>query len=188
MALLRLGEEVISSMDDNVRQAELAKQIFQPVLEEFLTCADWGFATLVTTLAPLAGTPIEEYKYAFQLPTNCLRPLSINKTYDWSKSDYFIVQNNQILTDDSTVILKYIAAIDTGIIPPSACAALACLLASRLATSIVGNPELGQTLLNEYEKVLLPRSRYQDNQASKNRRNERPYSQWRDSRIYSTSG
>ena len=75
-ALVKLGEKPITSMDDQVKAAELAKLRYDSIRQSALTLHTWHFAKDRLALTPLSSTPVFGFAYQFERPSQCLRILS----------------------------------------------------------------------------------------------------------------
>lgn len=105
-ALGQLGKADITNLDDTADPVAVkAKRYFLSVLRSMLADHDWNFARARRTLAQNAVAPISEYTYAYALPDDCLFVRQMNGT-DHPSSQWKI-EGRDLLTNDSTVIIKY---------------------------------------------------------------------------------
>lgn len=147
MALTKLGEELITNLDDNVKQAQYIKAIFSIKMNELLTKYDWHFNRKITTLAYTTNTP-DDYLYEYTLPNDFLKVISINGSYN----EDFKIRGNYLYSDSDEIELEYLASLtDYTFLPSMIAEAFACLLASELAITLTGNKENKQLYLQEYE-------------------------------------
>lgn len=78
-ALLKLGEVVITSLDDDdTKAARTLAAIFDMRRDALIRKFNWSFAMKRTTLSALASGPSWGYTYAYQMPADCLRVVQIN--------------------------------------------------------------------------------------------------------------
>ncbi len=135
-ALTELKDLLITSIDDDIPQARYLKAVWDTVRDRLLERYPWNFAMKRATLSRLATEPDFEYDYMYALPTDCI---SVWNVYD-SDSNY-VIESSNLLIDDDTVELKYIARItDVSKYPPAFARCLALALADRVAL------QLGKTL------------------------------------------
>ena len=147
MALAKLGEELITNLDDNVKQAQYAKALFTTKMNELLTKYDWHFNRKITTLVYTTNTP-DDYLYEYTLPNDFLKVISING----SVNEEFKIRGNYLYSDSDEIELEYLATLtDYTFLPPMVGEAFACLLASELAIVLTGSKENKQLYLQEYE-------------------------------------
>ena len=78
LALARLGEaRVYDLTEDQFVAVQCARQ-FPLAAEEVLRSHRWNFASARVALSRLAEAPAFGFKYAYALPTDCLRVLEVN--------------------------------------------------------------------------------------------------------------
>ena len=69
-SLIRLGAKPIDSFADGTDKAQACKLIYTSVLEAELSIYPWRFAMKKVQLARHTDTPTNEWKYAYQLPSD----------------------------------------------------------------------------------------------------------------------
>ena len=69
-ALVRLAAKTISSLSDSTDRAIACNQAYTSILENELALTPWRFAMKKAQLAQLVDTPVNEWKYAYQLPSD----------------------------------------------------------------------------------------------------------------------
>ncbi len=72
-ALIMLGADVISSLDESNKRATLCNTMYDPTRMAVLRYHNWGFARARRDLAMLSEAPPFGFAYYFQLPSDCLR-------------------------------------------------------------------------------------------------------------------
>ena len=150
LALMKVGDESIMSLQEDSKAARACKLIYEPTRDRLLAAHPWNFALKRTSLARLSEKPPFEYEYQFQLPTDCLR---VWKLYD-STSDY-VVEGGKLLIDDTQVKIKYIARItDPNLFSPAFVSALATALAVELSVRLTDSKVLKQTLMLELKEMI----------------------------------
>ena len=114
-ALARLGEPAISSFEEDSDTAEKVNQLYEPTILQLLGSHDWSFATRRKVLAEdAAGTPINEWKRAFLMPTlrtdRVGKPLSVFNTTRQRAPQVFLyeIQERWLFTDFDQVVIEYI--------------------------------------------------------------------------------
>lgn len=73
IALLRLGANVLTSINDTAPNAIKVRAVWDYVRDEVLQQRDWRFAKTRYTMVVSATAPLYGYDYAYVLPTNFLR-------------------------------------------------------------------------------------------------------------------
>jgi hypothetical protein len=104
-ALLLLGQNPISSFDDEGDSALLASNLWPTVRDAVLRSHPWNCAMKRVVLSPDLTPPAFDWSYAFTLPGDYLRVWSIGRDFDNPK---FFVENGKILIDDAICNLRYI--------------------------------------------------------------------------------
>lgn len=102
-ALTKIGAESIVSLDDQSKTAIACKERYESNKRAVLRMHSWNCAIgRSNTLSNLNNPPFG-FTYAYELPSDCLRVLDVNE----GDTDYK-VEGRQLLTDETTVELKYI--------------------------------------------------------------------------------
>lgn len=96
--LIALGESPITSLDDAVKAARLAKEIWPEIRDDVLRLHPWNCASRREALAALATTPAFEWAYEYSWPADALRILTVNDE-DWAARVGWTVEGRKILTD-----------------------------------------------------------------------------------------
>jgi hypothetical protein len=163
LALSRISQDQINSLDDPSPNARFCKAFFEQTRDEVLQSNPWRFASAVVTLTALVDEPLIEWDCKFQLPTDCLRVLELNGSDNRSRSGYFEVQANTLLTNETTAIIRYIRReTDGSLYPPLFVEALSCKLAARIAKPLTGKDDAAANLLTEYTRLTGPEARRMD--------------------------
>lgn len=76
-ALRLVGASRITSLTDGSTSANTANDIYTEVRDELLRSHPWNFATKRTALAQSATAPAFEFDYAYPLPSDWLRTVSV---------------------------------------------------------------------------------------------------------------
>jgi hypothetical protein len=101
-ALLKIGAHPIQSFYDDRTEAEIALAFFEPVRDALLSSYPWRFARAHLALPRLEAAPLSGFSYAYQLPADCLRILSIEGNAVYRRV------GNEIHSDASEIMLSYI--------------------------------------------------------------------------------
>lgn len=148
-ALGRLGANSITSLTDNSAEQILAVNAWDIVRQEVLRTHPWNFAIADIELNQIAGAPEFEYKFAYQLPSNCLRLLQVYG------DPVFKLQGKRILTDQSVVKIKYVYDVtDTTLWDASFTDVIAQRLATELAYALTKSQTTADSMFQIYERKL----------------------------------
>lgn len=154
LALDHLGCQSISSLADDNNRAKLATRLLQIARDYTLEMNSWDFATKRVTLTANGNTPAFEWTQEFDEPTDLIRIIS-----EYNEAEYKR-ENGKILSDASTLKLKYTYRIDEDV-PRTATFDIAWsyILAHFMCYSLTQNNALKAQLLAEAtEKVNLSMS------------------------------
>jgi len=126
-ALVLLGEKPASSLTENRYGVTVGSNLFEAIYEDELCSNRWRFACTKAQLAQLVSVPLNEWQYAYQLPTDMLLPIGV-----YPKAEYEIYAKH-LYSNHSTVELDYLFKPEVSEIP----AYFAQLLRYALARDIV---------------------------------------------------
>ncbi|MBQ3696264.1 MAG: hypothetical protein II938_04810 [Alphaproteobacteria bacterium] len=130
-ALVKLGASTIASFDEDTAEAKVCMQLYEPTLESLLASYPWRFALEKVELARLVTAPKADYKYAYQLPNDCVRILSAGNGIKSQGLKYKIV-GNTLHTNSEQVMISYIRRPNESEFPPFFCNALIARLSAEL--------------------------------------------------------
>ena len=110
LALSQVGEQTITSFnDENNKNAEIMRLIFEPVLEQVLRNHNWRCSTFRRNLARLSEDPVFGFKYQYQIPADpkCLKILRFFPLNTlWER------EGNKILTDAASCQIQYVGFVN----------------------------------------------------------------------------
>jgi hypothetical protein len=104
-ALVELGGLPINSFDNLSDRALAAANLYPQIRDAVLRSHPWNCATKRVVLSPDSVAPAFGWDYAFTLPGNNLRVLSITPDRE---REPFALEDGKILCDTDTVYLRYI--------------------------------------------------------------------------------
>jgi hypothetical protein len=149
LALGKLGEKRIMSIDDNDPVARQCRLFYAQTRDEVLRAHRWNFAIKRITLVQLTAGPEFGWSYQYALPNDCLRVLQINGWEANERQDEWQGEGGNLLCDEDSVQLRYIGRIeDAATFDPLFVEAITVKLASKLAQSITGSRELPGQLIS----------------------------------------
>lgn len=161
MALLKLGEPPIQSLQDNVKAARLASQVYDPVLDQELARHFWRFAIARKLIDEAVNDePRGPFQYAYSLPADWLTtvwigdlptgtlPVPVDDVPEWSHEGRYILTN-----EAAPISLLYVRRVQD---PTLFHAQFAELFSARLAM------EMADSLTNSTTKWQKCRTLYKD--------------------------
>lgn len=174
LALVKLGEQRIISIDDDNKKAATLKAVFDLQRDNEMRKKRWSFTIKRVKLAADVAVPTFGYTVQFQLPTDCLRILSLGD-FDLSAdlSDYtgsnvapYSIEGRKLMTDvpardaSGALPLRYIARIED---PQQwdACfvEAFACRLAMEVCETLTQSTDRFRKAQGQYQMALAEATR-----------------------------
>ena len=154
MALAKIGNYSITSLDDATKEARACKVFYPFLRNEMLQSHPWNFAMSRADIsAALTTTPAFQWDYAYTLPADCLRVWELyGSTAEWVCEDWQLLTNQ-----DAEIYIRYIKLIETtGRYSPAFDSCLATRVGAELATKLADDKKMRLELLNELYTVQLP--------------------------------
>lgn len=151
-ALIRLGADTIVDITENSKEGRLCNIIYDQVRKDVLRSHPWNFAIKRAILAPDPDeAPDFDFLYYLNLPTDCLRVLTLQK----GRIDYKI-EGGRVLCDDDAPEIIYIADIeDTESFDSMFVSLFVNKLALELAYNLSGSASLVQLLMAENRELKI---------------------------------
>ena len=109
-ALILLGASPISSFNQGTTSANVCDRIYPDLKKSTLQSFPWSFSFKKVQLARTINTPVNQYKYEYQLPSDRLGTIrrAYNSTAIGSSSfTDWIIQGDKLLTNQETVVIDY---------------------------------------------------------------------------------
>lgn len=148
-ALALVGADFITSLTQSTKSAVTANQIYPGVRDAVLRAFTWNCAEQHVILAPLGSTPPFKWAYEFQLPSDCLRVVSLENDPEYK------VSQRKILANTNALYLTYIYRLtDVAQFDPLLSSAIEARLASELAFPLVESKSLRDDMWAMYTTKL----------------------------------
>jgi len=164
LALSKLGEQSITSLDDGSLEARFCSLHYPVVLQQILLLNNWNFATKQAQLTQLSSTPLFGWSYAYQLPADYSRMNQFNGFNLGDSLHSYEIQGNTLLTNDDQAQITYISnSPDQSLFTPGFCRAFVLLLASELCKPLAGTENLKTALLAEFKTTMSAASQIDSN-------------------------
>lgn len=152
-ALVKLGARSIASFDEGSAEAEIAAVLYPSLRDGLVSAHPWSFATGQATLARLARKPVADHAYAYQLPADFLRALSLGAGTRGRGQEYRIVES-ALHCDADQVVLSYIFRPDESGFPPFFDTALIALLAAEFCLPVTESTTRAELLRRNAEAEI----------------------------------
>jgi hypothetical protein len=150
-ALSMVGASSIMSLGDPSREARVCNLQYDSNRRAELRKHYWNFAKARATLAPDADAPAFEFKYAFTLPSDCVRLiLPRDAGLDWT------LEGRKILTNSGPQLnIRYIADIsDATLYDPTFYNVLTIAVAIDICEPLTQSNQKKQLLMQEYRDAI----------------------------------
>lgn len=139
-ALVMLGASVISSFAEGTPAATACSRLYPDLRDTLLSRYPWSWSVRKVQVARLSTAPINEWKYAYQLPGNMLSgSLAVfdsasdsarSLNYGWE------IYGSRLLTNLETVYIDYQESVSEALMPPYFVRLLRTAVAAELALII----------------------------------------------------
>lgn len=164
LALAKIGDQSITSLDDNTVESRFCKLYYPVSLGECLMLNTWNFATKSASLSQSIPNPIFDWNYSYALPTDFARITKFNSFGPNDPISNYEIQGQNLLTDEDHASIVYIFNNpDPSTFTPSFVSILTLKLASDLAKPLAGSLELKNQLLQQFETSISEAGRIDAN-------------------------
>lgn len=159
-ALVKLGAGRITSIDDDSKQAEVARAIWAMKRDAELAAYPWTFAMARAELPALADAPAFGWARAFQLPADFLALVEVGEFWVLYQSDEFTpafqIEGRTVLTDEASPLrVRYLKQItNAGLFPALFAEALSCRLAAEMAESLTQSASKRELAWAEHKQAI----------------------------------
>lgn len=155
-ALMKIGAQPIQSFYDETVEATLALSFYEPCRDALLSAYAWRFANTQSTLPQLADAPIAEYPFAFQLPHDCIRVMSVGSGSS-SRGIRYRRVGNALHCSAPDITIDYIRQTEEELLPGYFQQALIARLAAEFCLPLTENSSRAETLYrlaeNEFDRA-----------------------------------
>jgi hypothetical protein len=153
-ALAKVGQAPVQSLTQDTRAAQIINSIYDLVQDELLSMHPWNFAIKRATLSPTNNTPIYDYEFEYDIPSDCLRMLDNEYDYTAVKPDWQ-VEGRKLLSNESSLNVRYIAReTDCTMWSPTFAEAFAWHLAHKIAYALTQSTEREKMCQDSAKKAL----------------------------------
>jgi len=119
-ALLLLGAAPISSFNEGTDEANVCDRLYSDIKNTTLQVYPWSFSFKKVALARTTATPVNEWTYEYQLPSDRLGPprAVFNSSQAGARPiTSWEIYGDKILTDQTTVVIDYQTTIPESAMP-----------------------------------------------------------------------
>lgn len=161
-ALILLGEKPLSSLNEDRWGATVGSNLFERIYETELQSNRWRFAMKKEMLAQLVDVPLNEWQYAYQIPTDCLLPTGVYPAQPYE------IYGDHIYSNASTLELDYMFKPEITAVPRYFAQMLTYAMARDMAMPIKESSASFQVMNQKYLEQRA-RAMYADAQARPNK-------------------
>lgn len=166
-ALSKLGEARVTSFGDNSKAARALTACYDIVRDAELRRHNWHFAKSRAELAALSSAPAFGYGYAYQLPADCLKVISVGDyqpgvdttggTRSLHDAADYAIEGRTLLTDYGAPLkLRYLRRVtDPAQFDSAFIEALAARLAVEMANELADSASRKQDAKEDYRQAIL---------------------------------
>ncbi len=167
-ALIKIGAAPITSFSEGTAESEIAGALFDQCRDALLSSYAWSFATAQVTLAQLSETPLADFSYAYALPNDYLRALSLGQG-GRGRGLEFRIMGGKLHTNAPEVVLSYIFRPEEEAFPPYFDQALIARLAADFTIPVTENTSRSETMQRMAESEYARARQIDAQQDSPNR-------------------
>lgn len=150
LAIRRCGGTLISALDDGSRNADLVDLFFSDTRDEVMRSFSWN-CLLTREDALVAAVVTSEFAYAYTLPADCLRVISLNG----DQNHIYRIESGVILCDVADPVLLYIRQEATVTDwDPILLEAIVARVASKIAYPMTADMQLAGLMMQEFVLAL----------------------------------
>lgn len=144
-ALIKIGAAPITSFEDGTAESEIAGALFPQVRDALLSSYAWSFATGQVVLSQLQDPPVADYSYAYGLPNDFLRALSLGHS-GRGRGLQYRVAGGALHTNANEAVLTYIYRPEEEAFPPYFDQALIVRLAAEFTIPVTESTSRAESL------------------------------------------
>lgn len=154
-ALVRIGAGAISSFSEGGASGVAASNLYEVTIRSLLTEHPWTFCRAKRQLSRLTATPLNEYQYAFQIPSDSLQVLRVFETRSYK------IFEDKVFANTDVMFIDYLFRADEARWPYHFQICAEYLLASEFALIVTSNEEQNAIYENKF-RAQLKKSKYID--------------------------
>jgi hypothetical protein len=177
LALSEIGAKLVSNYEeDSTEEARVCRLHFAQTRDALLRRHQWNFAQVRADLSQVTGTPVSDWDSAWQLPTDCVRVISLPSENPYRPHQEFAIEGRLVLVRDlAAVTLLYVSnAVPVTSWDPLFIDALSLSLAVKLAKSLSHDVGMSQAAAATLAQLALPAAFTADARESMSNENSGP--------------
>ncbi len=150
IALVKIGVDPISNINDpTTKPARTCLALWDSNRDAVLEAAKWKCASKRDELVKLEATPLFDWDYQYQLPSDYIRDIAVKDGFP------YLIEGDRLLCNENECFLRYVYRLTTtGSYHPTLVEAMAARLASELAVPLKASPTLRTSMFQEFQLIL----------------------------------
>lgn len=150
LALAKIGQPAIMSLDDNSPRARYCLQEYDSALEAALRSYPWPFAIVRKELGRKQKAPIFGFAYYYEIPADSVRIVDI-----FTGGQKYQIESEGLATNAEHVAIRYVSKkIPVEKLDPQTLEVVVLALAVRISIPITENMQLKDMLFSEMQVAL----------------------------------
>ena len=146
-AMILIGANPISDLSEGT-EGLIAAALYENSYRGLLASHSWRFATKKRQLSRLTETPLNEWSYQYQLPSDIITMLRV-----YGDTDYEIY-GDKLYSNHPEIYVDYRYRVDESLLPAYYVLTLQFLLAAQFAIPVTDNSQRAQVYQGLYEDQL----------------------------------
>ena len=143
-SLVRIGVPPISSLTEGGAAGIVANNLYEPTILAVLTESRWRFSAAKRLLARLTSKPLNEFSYAYQLPSDMILLYRTIPNVDYE------IFENKLYSNMSSISVDYLFRPDESRWPPYFQLMIEYKLAAEFALTVTNNRSLHELFEQKY--------------------------------------
>lgn len=110
-ALIAIGADTITALTDGSNNAHACNDVYESARDELLRLHPWNFAVARSRLGRLAEAPVFGFRFAYQLPSDWIRTLSVHGDDTGGVTVAYRQEGRTLHADAAALYLRYICRV-----------------------------------------------------------------------------
>lgn len=147
-ALVDLGEDTISSFTDDTSRSRICGLIYPDFIKYLLCLYPWKFNTVKAQLARLSTTPLNEWTYAYQLPSDNLNLIAVYNSSSVGAYPITVFKRagSTIMTNETSIYIDYQAEVESDNFPYYFAEFAVKAFAAKIAIAITDDQKIAELM------------------------------------------
>ena len=144
-ALILCGEKPLTALNDNRYGATVGSNLFEIIYENELQSNRWRFAMTKKALSRLVAAPLNQWAYAYQLPSDMLLPVGV-----YPVDLQYEIYADHLYSDRSSIEMDYVFKPEVTDVPAYFAKLLTYALAKDMIKPITESDQAVEMMVDKY--------------------------------------